>query len=251
MEIKEKPQFCYFCGHKLSEGDRFCDQCGKEVAEEHADRQHRINFKNIDVKELLNRANHLAEPLVPKRLAARFPMVMPAGFIAVYAAIFVIVIIAFSSVLGSGSDLSDTYYEDGYDDYSGNEDYDEDYDSGYDEDYDSDYDEDYSDEEVYDDESKGLILMTIDCSGSLEVVSIDPETNNQNVLSSIHLEPQTNDEVLYAFGGGGSFYSNYKHWISSDYKYIASTKTLRKNNERHAGWFDESGEFFDVIEELV
>lgn len=82
--------FCRFCGKAIPETAQYCTYCGRRVA------------RRLDV------INDFARKLVPGKLSAMFPSVMPVFFLGVYAVIAV-AIIAVISTFG-GHDLSGTYH---------------------------------------------------------------------------------------------------------------------------------------------
>lgn len=82
--------FCRLCGKAISEAAQYCPYCGRRIV------------RKPDA------VNDFARKLVPGKLLAMFPSVMPVFFLGVYAAIAV-AIVAVVSTYG-GHDLSGTYH---------------------------------------------------------------------------------------------------------------------------------------------
>jgi len=119
-------------------------------------------------------------------------------------------------------------------------------------------------------EAKGIIAMVrqtqISASGGytdVQIISIDPETGVQSIVSEFHLDHLTyaeqkraseidNDvEFYYAPPEEISVYNNNRDWFSDDFTKMKADRTYVTNSsEFHAGWIDSDGVFFDVTEAI-
>ena len=119
-------------------------------------------------------------------------------------------------------------------------------------------------------EMRGIIAMIrqtkVSASGGytdVQIISINPETGAQNVISEFHLDHITyaelqraeeidNDtEFYYAQPETFSVYGNNRDWFSDDFTKMKADRTYaNNNNEFHAGWVDSDGTFFDVTEAI-
>lgn len=119
-------------------------------------------------------------------------------------------------------------------------------------------------------EAEGIIAMirqtTVSASGGytdVQIISINPETGAQNVISEFHLnhityaelqraeEIDNDTEIYYAQPETFSVYGNNRDWFSDDFTKMKADRTYaNNNNEFHAGWVDSDGTFFDVTEAI-
>lgn len=100
-------------------------------------------------------------------------------------------------------------------------------------------------------ETSGIIAMVAEITSdySFTILSIDPDTGEQNTISTIVYPGTSTDSTgeCYYFPAITRIYtSSLCEWVSSDLQKVATTKQLGANGEYHAGWFDTSGTFFDV-----
>lgn len=113
--------------------------------------------------------------------------------------------------------------------------------------------------EVDDEESLcGIIAMVVDYTNDWQctIYCIDPETGSQRKIS--HFEVYTGMQyfpdvkVATTYVPGDWYYEQlYDSLVSfaDDYTKLAVTKVVsRSKGESHAGWIDQSGNFFDVTE---
>lgn len=176
---------------------------------------------------------------------------------------------------GNGSDTTPTVDSDDYEAAYGNENDSFDTDA-------EDSDEEYMDEEteVEEDEAededepveaKGIIAMvrqtTTSASGGytdVQIISIDPETGVQSIISEFHLDHITYAELQRAEEIDDTefyylnpkdldtyrVYGNNRDWFSDDFTKMIATRQYPSNpNEQHAGWIDTDENFFDVSKE--
>lgn len=85
------------------------------------------------------------------------------------------------------------------------------------------------------------------------VSAIDPQTGDYHTISSFTFEhvaraQETEFLIEPAYELARCF--NYRDMFNDDFTLMAATKTFLGNEEKHAGWMNQSGEFFDIAEAL-
>lgn len=100
-------------------------------------------------------------------------------------------------------------------------------------------------------EPEGLILLSLNPDMPKDqcccmVSSLDPETGEVRVLSSFDYR----GTMEYYFDFPENRYATGKDRFNDDYTKIALTWGKRAGKERHAGWMNSDGSFFDVTEAL-
>lgn len=103
-------------------------------------------------------------------------------------------------------------------------------------------------------EAKGIIVLQVDWKSNtfaptFVVSAIDSNTGDYCTVSSFafeHVARVQEDEFLIEPAYELSRYSNYRDMFNEDFTLMAATKTFLSNEEKHAGWVDQSGEFFDL-----
>lgn len=103
-------------------------------------------------------------------------------------------------------------------------------------------------------EVKGVIVLQVDWKSNtfaptFVVSAIDADTGDYYTVSSFtfeHVARVQEDEFLIEPAYELSHYSNYRDMFNEDFTLMAATKTFLSNEEKHAGWVDQSGEFFDL-----
>lgn len=130
----------------------------------------------------------------------------------------------------------------------------------YDESYESDdtFSDDYTDDEYAEDddvdvpeetvpeEISGIVEMLIHNTTqtcSIQVVSVDPDTGIQHVISEFCLE--RDNKALYQWADSRYLVRN---WFANDFSSMAVDVYLSDTGERHSGWIDVDGNFTDVTE---
>lgn len=143
---------------------------------------------------------------------------------------------------GSSSDtsaISDTPYDESY----------ESEDTSLDDYADDEYAEDDGvdvPEEVETEEISGIIEMLIHNTTqtcNVQVVSIDPDTGTQHVISEFCLK--RDNKMLYQWADSRCMARN---WFTDDFTNMAVDMYLSETGECHAGWIDTDGNFTDVTE---
>ena len=101
-------------------------------------------------------------------------------------------------------------------------------------------------------EVSGIIAMTSEISGdcTFRVVCIDPNTGEQESLLNVTYTSNVGKDTYYLPPTMTIYSASASEWVSSDFSKIAATKYMSGTGEYHAGWFDASGEFYDVTEAL-
>ena len=101
-------------------------------------------------------------------------------------------------------------------------------------------------------EMSGIIAMTTDFTSrfSFTVVSINPETGEQQEISSFSIPSVTDDSQYMTPNDYAYYYASARQWLSADFDKVAATRVVLDTGERRAGWFTTDGEFFDVTETL-
>lgn len=168
-----------------------------------------------------------------------------------------ILIILLFSILLSGCGEKTTYPSDSYD-------------SSYEsEDVYPDVDEDTEVEEEYSEgenaaleepgEISGIIGMLYESSPAygtknLQIISINPDNGTQRIIADWNLKTSANTstdetEMFFYLPEKSSLYGNNRDWLTDDFSKLGVT-AIFANNERHAGWLNRKGEFFDVTESV-
>lgn len=98
--------------------------------------------------------------------------------------------------------------------------------------------------------ASGIVLMSFTTSGGskqVQLTCIDPETGEQDEFLQFTVSPPyeiASQPIMWAsmplFEGAAS------GRFSSDFTKLAVTRSLTDSTEEHAGWFDATGNFFDV-----
>ena len=98
----------------------------------------------------------------------------------------------------------------------------------------------------------GIIAMTSEISGdcTFRVVCINPNTGEQESLLNVTYTSNVGKDTYYLPPTMTVYSASASEWVSSDFSKIAATKYMSGTGEYHAGWFDASGEFYDVTEAL-
>ena len=101
-------------------------------------------------------------------------------------------------------------------------------------------------------EVSGIIAMISEISGdyTFSVVCIDPNTGEQESLLNVTYASDVGKDTYYLPPTMTVYSASASEWVSSDFSKIAATKYMSGTGEYHAGWFDASGEFYDVTEAL-
>lgn len=133
-------------------------------------------------------------------------------------------------------------------------------------DYDDTYvepEEDYIEEEEYEKEEEeipdspaevegivGMVRQDNTFDSTIQIVAINPETGVQNIINEFYLEyPHHTDEIGF-LPPADSIFGNDSNMFSEDYTKLAITQYYVQGVEAHAGWVDNTGEFFDVTEAI-
>lgn len=102
--------------------------------------------------------------------------------------------------------------------------------------------------------AEGIIILQADCKSNsfaptFVVSAVDPQTGDYHTVSSFvfkHVARAQEKEFLVEPAYELSRYSNYRDLFNEDFTLMAATKTFLGNEETHAGWVDQTGEFFDL-----
>ena len=109
-------------------------------------------------------------------------------------------------------------------------------------------------------EVEGIVVLQADWRTGVPIFTvnaINPDTGEYHNVSSFTFDiaaPINADD--YTIAPFASFFpteyldANYASLFNSDYTCMVATKTFLGNEEQHAGWVDQSGNFFDVTEAL-
>lgn len=101
-------------------------------------------------------------------------------------------------------------------------------------------------------EAKGIIVLQVDYTNyypSFVVSAIDPQTGDYATVSSFtfdHAARVNETEFIIEPAHQTARSSNYRGLFNDDFTLMAATKTFLSNEAKHAGWIDQSGEFFDL-----
>lgn len=103
-------------------------------------------------------------------------------------------------------------------------------------------------------EIEGVIVLQGDYKSnayapSFVVSAIDPQTGDYHMISSFvfeHVARIQEDEFLIDPAYKFTCYNNYRSLFNDDFTLMAATKTFLSDESKHAGWIDQSGEFFDL-----
>ncbi len=104
-------------------------------------------------------------------------------------------------------------------------------------------------------EIEGIVVLTLypDKSGYMNALVnlVNPNGNNSHNLLSLHF-PLVNakNEYGYIMPLDNPRFCNYQDQFSFDYSKMAITRMYTSDRSMHAGWLDQSGNFFDVTEAL-
>lgn len=104
-------------------------------------------------------------------------------------------------------------------------------------------------------ELRGIIALTsqFDMNSGTNyytIYKIDPETGKSVEMRSFATSVNPVNGTNYVIEGGvsWSYTSCKRHWFFDNYTRLVATKSFRDTQDTHAGWIDESGNFFDVSE---
>lgn len=114
------------------------------------------------------------------------------------------------------------------------------------------------DSELESGEVEGIIVLQADYktnsfAPTFVVSAINPQTGDYRAISSFifeHVARAQETEFLIEPAYELARYFNYRDMFNDDFTLMAATKTFLGNEEKHAGWVNQSGEFFDVTEAL-
>ncbi len=117
--------------------------------------------------------------------------------------------------------------------------------------------EDVTEEVLVTGEVEGIIMLQADWGSDVvptfTVSAINPDTGEYHTVSSFMFEvaaPIRADDYTVIPERGYTLDANYASLFNGDYTCMVATKTFLGNEEQHAGWVDQSGNFFDVTEAL-
>ena len=87
------------------------------------------------------------------------------------------------------------------------------------------------------------------------IESINPDTGESTKIAEFSVRRPynvTSEDFYYLLPiiGDANMVGNDRRYFSNDFSKMAATKVFNDKNETHAGWIDQSGEFFDVTEAL-
>ena len=169
----------------------------------------------------------------------------------IFAVVLIGVVIGMS---GCGSDGDayvdpDTQHE-VEDDFDSTDEEDIDDDAGFEDEVEPEEDEEAT---VNPEEIEGIVAMVHQtvpstASSDVQIFSIDPQTGVQKIIAEWRLEnpaSKNTDTPKFYLPDKSRVYGNSRDWLSSDLTKLSITAVL-DNNERHAGWVDYEGNFFDV-----
>lgn len=114
-------------------------------------------------------------------------------------------------------------------------------------------------------EAEGIVAMIRRLDNSqveTQLITIDPNTGEQNVIANFPQQILSNSEILNPSSLEDSdfryflpstleafAYGNLTNWFSDDFTKMAAVRVfLNRSQEQHAGWIDTNGGFFDVSE---
>lgn len=103
-------------------------------------------------------------------------------------------------------------------------------------------------------EATGIIMLQSDYQSSayapsFVVSAVNPDTGDYHIVSSFvfeHVARINETEYLIEPGYKLVRYSSYRDMFNEDFSLMAANKTFLSNEEQHAGWVEQSGEFFDL-----
>lgn len=104
-------------------------------------------------------------------------------------------------------------------------------------------------------EVEGIIVLQGDYKSnayapSFVVSAINPQTGDYHIVSSFvfeHVARIQEDEFLIDPSYKFTCCSNYRNMFNDDFTLMAATKTFLNDESKHAGWVNQSGEFYDLI----
>lgn len=110
---------------------------------------------------------------------------------------------------------------------------------------------DSSEQEVSDTEQSGIIALIVSGSTNKDftVISIDPATGETQIIAEFLSQNWSYDQTKFSLDLHWT-QENLPELISPDCTKLAITLTTLSTYERHAGWIDSDGTFFDVTEAL-
>ena len=87
------------------------------------------------------------------------------------------------------------------------------------------------------------------------VQAVNPNTGESTKIAEFSVRRPynvTSEDFYYLLPiiGDANMVGNDRRYFSNDFSKMAATKVFNDKNETHAGWIDQSGEFFDVTEAL-
>ena len=98
--------------------------------------------------------------------------------------------------------------------------------------------------------AEGIVLMSVETTGSgkkVQLTCINPETGDQEDFLSFSVSsPYEIAAMPIMWAAMPLFEGSMCGRFSSDFTKIAATRSLTDSTEKHAGWIDATGNFFDV-----
>lgn len=103
-------------------------------------------------------------------------------------------------------------------------------------------------------EIEGIIVLQNDYKSntyapSFVISAINPQTGDYHEVSSFvfeHVARIQESEFLIEPAYKNTCYNNYRGLFNDDFTLMAANKTFLNDESEHAGWIDQSGEFFDL-----
>lgn len=89
----------------------------------------------------------------------------------------------------------------------------------------------------------GMLIHNATQACTVQIVSIDPDTGTQHVISEFYLK--RDNKMLYQWADSRCMARN---WFTDDFTNMAVDMYLSETGECHAGWIDTGGNFTDVTE---
>lgn len=119
--------------------------------------------------------------------------------------------------------------------------------------WDEEYAEQEEDEALAAGEVEGIVVAQGSWQGlstfQFTIFTINPETGASRRLNQFtynNLQESDTDYIQPPWRLGVALFGNWSDNFSSDYTKVVATKTFVGSGEKHAGWLDANGNFFDV-----